>query len=262
MTAQIAETLILDGRKFAMCSEPLEYFFRFGGARPDFAERSTALWRGYIGIWEIIDDRLYLIDLRGTLRNGGDASLQTVFPDYPVRVFAHWYSGTLRIPQGQMLEYVHAGYGSIYERDLMIEIEHGVLVSSFTKQNGAAKTRNGSDGYGIQAPPAQSFNPFEPFVVAQTDLLEQLTVQSIEQQEMVYDPLGAVPGKPFGHLNSAWINFIRDVGEDEQIWFFSATCSRCYGGKNLKKGYVIVNGNSIGRCFLTMDKQIINSDEN
>lgn len=147
MTAQIAETLILDGRKFAMCSEPLEDFFRFGGARPGFAERSTALWRGYTGTWKIIDARLYLIDLRGTLRNGENASLETVFPDYPDRVFAHWYSGTLRIPQGQMLEYVHAGYGSIYEQDLMIEIEHGVIVGSCTKQNRAAKTRNGSDGY-------------------------------------------------------------------------------------------------------------------
>lgn len=113
-----------------------------------------------------------------------------------------------------------------------------------------------------QAPPAQLFNPFEPFVVVQADLLEQLTVQSIEQREMVYDPLGAVPGKPFGHLNSAWINFIRDVGEDEQIWSFSATWPRCYGGKGLKKGYVIVNGYSIGRHFLTMDKRIINSADN
>ena len=151
MTVQIAETLILDGRKFAMCSEPLESFFRFGGVRPDFAERSTALWRGYTGTWEIIDDRLYLIDLSGTLRNGEHASLETVFPDYPARVFAHWYSGTLRIPQGQMLEYVHVGYGSIYERYLMIEIEYGVIVGSFTKQNGAAETRNGSDGYGTGA---------------------------------------------------------------------------------------------------------------
>lgn len=113
-----------------------------------------------------------------------------------------------------------------------------------------------------QALPAQSFNPFGPFAVAQTDLLEQLTVQSIEQREMVYDPLGGVPGKPFGHLNSAWINFIRDVGEDEQIWSFSATWPHCYGGKDLKNGYVIVNGNSIGRYFLTMDKRIINSVEN
>lgn len=151
MTAQIAEKLILNGQEFALCSNPLEDFFRLGGARPDFAKICSALWRGYVGTWEIMNDRLYIINLRGTLQNGENASLETVFPDYPERAFAHWYSNILRIPQGEMLEYVHAGYGSIYERDLMIEVEHGVIVGSFTKQNGTAETRNGVDGYGIGA---------------------------------------------------------------------------------------------------------------
>jgi hypothetical protein len=35
----------------------------------------------------------------------------------------------VRIPQGKILKYVHMGFGSIYELDLFIKIEKGVVVS-------------------------------------------------------------------------------------------------------------------------------------
>ena len=70
---------------------------------------------------------MYLIELHGRTEGGDEVSVATIFPDYPDRVFAHWYSGTIRIPQGKLLNYVHMGYGSTYERDLFLEIEKGVI---------------------------------------------------------------------------------------------------------------------------------------
>lgn len=151
MTAQLAETLILNEQKVAMCSTPLECYFSFGGVRPDFAETCTALWRGYIGTWEIIEGRLYLIALNGTLRTGEAASLATIYPEYPERVFAHWYSGILRIPQGELLEYVHAGFGSIYEQDLLIDIENGLVINTSTHANTNSTTQDKKGGYGVGA---------------------------------------------------------------------------------------------------------------
>ena len=151
MTAQFAETLILEGQTVAMCSQPLDSYFDFGGIEPDFAETCTALWRGYIGTWEILDGRLYLIALRGTLRTGEPASLATIFPEYPERVFAHWYSGILRIPQGALLEYVHAGFGSIYEQDLLIDVENGLVINTSTHANTNSKTQDKKGGYGVGA---------------------------------------------------------------------------------------------------------------
>ena len=142
MTAQFAETLILEGQATAMCSQPLGSYFEFGGIEPDFAETHTALWRGYIGTWEILGGRLYLIALNGTLQTGNPASLATIFPEYPERVFAHWYSGVLRIPQGELLEYVHAGYGSIYEKDLLIDVENGVVINTSTRVNSNSTTQD------------------------------------------------------------------------------------------------------------------------
>ena len=151
MTAQIGERLIYEGRKVSMCTEPLHVFFALGGRRPEFGFSSTALWRGYLGTWEIVGDRLYLIGLTGTLVDGTEATLETVFPGYPERVFAHWYSGTLRIPEGKLLEYVNASYASIYERDRFLKIEKGVLVGSYVRQNGKAKSDAGPEGYGVGA---------------------------------------------------------------------------------------------------------------
>ncbi|KRB15440.1 hypothetical protein ASD99_11390 [Mesorhizobium sp. Root695] len=39
--------------------------------------------------------------------------------------FAHWYTGLLRIPQGEMIKYVHGGFFSLNEFDLIIEISSG-----------------------------------------------------------------------------------------------------------------------------------------
>ena len=136
MTAQFSESLHIDGEKVGMCTNPLGFYFSLGGKRPAFdLHYSTALWRGYIGTWEIIDDRLYLIELHCHLEGGNQATLADVFPGYPDRVFAHWYTGTLRIPKGERLKYVHMGYESTYEKDLLIDVERGVLQQRRLREN-------------------------------------------------------------------------------------------------------------------------------
>ena len=147
MTAQIAERLLYEGEELAMCTNPLADYFALGGSRPSFESNSTALWRGYVGRWEVVDGRLYLIDLRGTLDDGTEASLSSVFPEFPERVFAHWYSGTIRVPQGKLLKYLHMGYGSTYERDFLLEVERGVVTGRRLRQNGTAPSDDRAEGY-------------------------------------------------------------------------------------------------------------------
>lgn len=40
-------------------------------------------------------------------------------------VNAAWFSGELRTPEGKELLYVHMGYGSVYERDILLTVEKG-----------------------------------------------------------------------------------------------------------------------------------------
>lgn len=151
MTAQIAEKLRYRGEDVTMCTNPLSDYFAMGGVNPRFESNCTALWRGYVGSWEIIDDRLYLVGLNGKLEDGTNASLATIFPEFPDLVFAHWYSGTIRIPQGKQLEYVHMGYGSTFERDLFLDVERGVVVATRVRHNGTANSESALEGYEVGA---------------------------------------------------------------------------------------------------------------
>ena len=97
-----------------------------------------------------VEDGFGYVD-KFTLEDGTDATLATVFPDFPDRVFAHWYSGTIRIPQGKQLQYVHMGYGSTFERDLFLEIERGVIVATRVRHNGTAQFDDAPEGYKVGA---------------------------------------------------------------------------------------------------------------
>lgn len=138
MTAQIPETLRYQDEAVAMYSEPLASYLQMSGTRLDFSGRITALWRGYRGRWDVVAGRLYLVGLEGTLEDGSELTLEKLFPGYPERVFAHWYSGTIRIPQGRRLRYVHLGYASTFERDLFLDVDHGVVTGSRIRVNGEA----------------------------------------------------------------------------------------------------------------------------
>ena len=50
-------------------------------------------------------------------------------------MFADWYSGTLRVPLGEMLAYVHGGFASTFERDMFIEIVRGKVTTTYTQEN-------------------------------------------------------------------------------------------------------------------------------
>ena len=85
---------------------------------------STACWRGYQGFWEIQNGRFFLRGLRGKFELVGEEPL-----------FADWFSGMLRIPDGELIEYIHMGFASVYEREIHIKIDQGVVVSSETIEN-------------------------------------------------------------------------------------------------------------------------------
>ncbi|MGI9571640.1 MAG: hypothetical protein ACR2PH_18300 [Desulfobulbia bacterium] len=118
MTAQVHERLILNGEETSMAYVPrlpddeprIEY-------EPRGIEMSSC-WRGYIGTWAIRDNRFYLEYLTGDLR-------LTVGP-----LFANWFTGVLRVPRGEELHYVHMGFGSIYEEELHIKVDRGVVVKT------------------------------------------------------------------------------------------------------------------------------------
>lgn len=136
MTAQIAERIFIDGQEHGLCTYPLTPYMASLPRPLGLRAPHTALWRGYIGTWEINAERLYLTAIEGELGSGEAVTLETLFPGFPDRVFAHWYCGRLRVPQGRMLKYVHQGFASQFEQDLFIDIERGVVQHTRVQDNG------------------------------------------------------------------------------------------------------------------------------
>ncbi len=94
------------------------------------------------------------------------------------------------------------------------------------------------------------------FAVTRNDLLTQLSIQEIEQLEVVFDPLGAAPNVPFGHLNAAWKKFCEGMEPHDSLWSFTAQWASAWGSKDIRQGYVIVRGEEIGAHFITVWKDI------
>lgn len=161
MTAQIPESLRLEGEEVSLCTEPLASYFSLADVEMMFKATSTALWRGYVGTWEILDSRLYLIDLKGKLKDGQVANIETIFPGFPDRVFAHWYSGVLRRPMGPLLHYVHGGYSSVYERDQFITMRKGLTIATTLVDNREVPGSDATDDeYAVHATYAFASNSY------------------------------------------------------------------------------------------------------
>jgi hypothetical protein len=128
MTTQVGENLIYKEKRYSFYPMPLGEYFQLSGVEPEFEENTTALWRGYIGTWEIIENRFYLIEIDGDLKDGTKVALEAYFPGYPKRVFAHWYSGVLRATYGKIVKFGDGVFvENTYEVNLLIDIDKGVI---------------------------------------------------------------------------------------------------------------------------------------
>jgi hypothetical protein len=134
MTAQIREIIYYKGEKTVMATEPLSSYLQ---SRKGicFNARSSACWRGYLGIWKINDKRLFLVKLNGYIdKDYKEVELEYIFSGKK-EVFADWFSGKIRISQGELLQYVHMGYSSVFEKDLFLKFKDGVLIDEETIDN-------------------------------------------------------------------------------------------------------------------------------
>lgn len=146
-TAQESDILVIDGKTFNLDSNPLDSWLE---AHPDKRLRqggviSSASWRGYVGHWEIKDGKLWLRKV--VVEFGKGPSVRADAPDlsqcepgsdtyldcnlvadlFPEGgdILADWYSGILIVPIGELVEYVHMGYGSTYSKYLVLSVRKG-----------------------------------------------------------------------------------------------------------------------------------------
>ena len=148
-TKQEPEKILYKGQEYRLANVPLKRFFDVNHPKPkEFRSTRTNCSRGYVGTWEIKDKQLYLKSLSKSFRGNiaDEALFSLIFKQKPP-IKATWYTGALRIPQGQFLrwvntrvysiyedEYLHAGFQRanvfwIYEKDLYFRVEKGNIIS-------------------------------------------------------------------------------------------------------------------------------------
>jgi len=152
--AQYPEKLRLDGKEEQLMATPLEDFWSPAHPRPDtLSQTSWACWRGYIGIWEIIDNKLCLLRLERHEIWPKDDTFQEQAIAIPLKplfgsdgpVLADWFSGVLRVARGDVLTQVNTGYASVYEEDLFLIIDHGAVTGKRVVKNDVASITSESD---------------------------------------------------------------------------------------------------------------------
>lgn len=118
MTAQDPEILIFEGERLYMPT-----LIDLNGTADCGFPSHTANNRGYVGIWEIVDSKLYLNEVEnGRMKEKGS-------------LFADWVSQELHVWKGNLLRYMHAGWGSIYEEDMFLSIDNGILKCAVIENN-------------------------------------------------------------------------------------------------------------------------------
>ena len=78
---------------------------------------------------------MFLVKLKGYIdEDYKEVELEYIFPGKK-EIFADWFSGKIRISQGELLQYVHMGYSSVFEKDLFLKFKDGVLIDEETIDN-------------------------------------------------------------------------------------------------------------------------------
>lgn len=135
-TAQSPDKIYYNNKEYALLTNPLEkYFEKNDDKRPKDGIVSSALWRGYVATFEIVEDQLFVKDIQIKIwdetseKTAWKSVIDEVFPKIEQRKVG-WFNGFLTLPYGKQINYVHMGYGSTYENYVLIEIEKGKSIKS------------------------------------------------------------------------------------------------------------------------------------
>ena len=140
-TPQIPDQILIGGEFRSLHSTPLESYLVkrgvFGKLHRKKRLAGKALYwgnttnhRGYVATWQVRNDTLLLLNVRTKQKFGQRETYKVnLHKEFGCSVvMAEWFSGTLTIPDGELIESMHAGFGGVYDCYETIWIEKGVVV--------------------------------------------------------------------------------------------------------------------------------------
>ena len=125
MTIQASELIFFEGEKHSLINVPAMPDSIIQEKSQEFYVESTACWRGYVGTWEIKDDKLYLVDL---------SSSNYEFVENPP-IFADWINGQLKFGIGKKKFSSDWVSLYVYETEIHLTIEKGLVIKTKNIKN-------------------------------------------------------------------------------------------------------------------------------
>ncbi|HEY8937617.1 MAG TPA: hypothetical protein VIM65_20465 [Cyclobacteriaceae bacterium] len=142
MSAQVPDKILFSGDEYSdLYTNPLElYWITSRKKRPEFSYTNECR-RGYVAYWVIKNNQLFLKSIEGEYKKRfvlfgkrlRKYTINTLFPRSKNKlVLASWFSGKLRIPQGNMTMYEDVAYDSRFEKELIITVDKGEILKVVT----------------------------------------------------------------------------------------------------------------------------------
>lgn len=137
-TAQYGDLLIIAKDTFEINSNPLEGYFDKKGKRTINGEEMqgncTALWRGYVATWKLQNDSLFLVRIQTDYCGDNPVDLDVKKEFGTNKFFANWVNHTIVQTKGELIQYVHMGYMSIYEQEIYYKFKNGKIINTEVKK--------------------------------------------------------------------------------------------------------------------------------
>jgi hypothetical protein len=131
MTPQISDTLLYQNEVLRIEDEPLAPYLRTIQLPYKLEAPNSTCWRGYQAQWALDEKKLFLIGWEGYILDFQKVGMAYLFPGEDF-VFAHWYTGKIKIPRGEPLQYVHGGFGAVHEANQFLIFKNGYLEEDYT----------------------------------------------------------------------------------------------------------------------------------
>ncbi len=143
MYGKVWEKFTTNGEEFTMEAVPLESYFNDIIKKPFEDWLNAACLRGYVGSWEVMDNKLFLTNLVAYGDTDPKVNLQFIFPNQKT-VFANWFTGELKICSGKIIQFCQKGTDdALYEHEMTFTFAGGLLKKKLSLKHIHVKAKKG-----------------------------------------------------------------------------------------------------------------------
>ena len=137
-TVQHKDLICYDGINYELKEYYLEEYFNKNPAkRPKNGIQSSSLWRGYVALFTVFENKVYLTDLliKVYVENSDklyETTWKSVFNEFSPNnedIFIDWIDDLVLLPLGDVIDY-EQGFGISFNDYNLLEIKKGQIINS------------------------------------------------------------------------------------------------------------------------------------